>query len=288
MKDTIKKLVEERMNKLKDDTSTSKTNIMESLLKKQEGIRMRDGEIVKVMANGHVKKIVERADTVDAIYEIHWKLVNKQGSQFYMEEEVEIRKASFKGTRLLIDQELNVRPQLLEENILDNLDLTSPRATIAYNRLRAVQYAERWWNSFNPNYPQFTDDCTNFISQCLSAGGIPMWGKPNRSKGWWIEGKSNWSFSWTVAQAFMLMLKAASWTKEVKNPSQLMLGDIICYDFEGDGRFNHNTIVTGKDEYGYPLVNAHTTNSRMRYWNYEDSTAYTPNIQYKFFHIITN
>ena len=115
-----------------------------------------------------------------------------------------------------------------------------------------------------------------------------MWGKPNRSKGWWIEGKSNWSFSWTVAHAFMLMLKAASWTKEVKNPSQLMIGDIICYDFEGDGRFNHNTIVTGMDEYGYPLVNAHTTNSRMRYWNYEDSTAYTPNIQYKYFHIITN
>ena len=74
----------------------------------------------------------------------------------------------------------------------------------------------------------------------------------------------------------------------MKDPLYLMLGDIICYDFEGDGRFNHNTIVTGKDEYGNPLVNAHTTNSRMRYWNYEDSTAYTPNIQYKFFHIITD
>ena len=201
---------------------------------------------------------------------------------------MELRKASFKGTKLLIDQKLNVKPQIMEQDHLKSLDLTSSRAKIAYNRLKAVQYAERWWNSFNPTYPQFTDDCTNFISQCLYAGGIPMWGKPNRTKGWWIEGKSNWSFSWTVAHAFMLMLKAASWTKEVKNPSQLMIGDIICYDFEGDGRFNHNTIVTGKDEYGYPLVNASTTNSRMRYWNYEDSTAYTPNIQYKYFHIITN
>lgn len=288
MKEKLQKLVEERIQKLKDNTSSNKTDNMETLLKKQEGMRKRNGEIVKVMAKGHVKKIKEREDVVDAIYETHWKLVMKQGTQFYMEEHVELRKASFKGTKLLIDQKLNVKPQIMEQDHLKSLDLTSSRAKIAYNRLKAVQYAERWWNSFNPTYPQFTDDCTNFISQCLYAGGIPMWGKPNRTKGWWIEGKSNWSFSWTVAHAFMLMLKAASWTKEVKNPSQLMIGDIICYDFEGDGRFNHNTIVTGKDEYGYPLVNAHTTNSRMRYWNYEDSTAYTPNIQYKYFHIITN
>ncbi len=288
MKEKLQKLVEERIQKLKDNTSSNKTDNMETLLKKQEGMRKRNGEIVKVMAKGHVKKIKEREDVVDAIYETHWKLVMKQGTQFYMEEHVELRKASFKETKLLIDQKLNVKPQIMEQDHLKSLDLTSSRAKIAYNRLKAVQYAERWWNSFNPTYPQFTDDCTNFISQCLYAGGIPMWGKPNRTKGWWIEGKSNWSFSWTVAHAFMLMLKAASWTKEVKNPSQLMIGDIICYDFEGDGRFNHNTIVTGKDEYGYPLVNAHTTNSRMRYWNYEDSTAYTPNIQYKYFHIITN
>ena len=35
-----------------------------------------------------------------------------------------------------------------------------------------------------------------------------------------------------------------------------------------------------------PLVNAHTFNSRMRYWNYEDSTAYTPNMKYRFFTIV--
>ncbi|EPR28081.1 putative cytosolic protein [Geobacillus sp. WSUCF1] len=67
---------------------------------------------------------------------------------------------------------------------------------------------------------------------------------------------------------------------------QLMAGDVICYDFQGDGRFDHSTIVVAKDQNGMPLVNAHTTNSRMRYWSYEDSSAYTPNIRYKFFHII--
>lgn len=63
------------------------------------------------------------------------------------------------------------------------------------------------------------------------------------------------------------------------------MGDVICYDFEGDGRWNHTTIVVAKDADGMPLVNANTYNSRMRYWAYEDSTAYTPNMKYAFFHI---
>ncbi len=50
-------------------------------------------------------------------------------------------------------------------------------------------------------------------------------------------------------------------------------------------RFDHTTIVVAKDADGMPLVNAHTDNSRHRYWSYEDSTAWTPNIKYKFFHL---
>ena len=83
MKEKLQKLVEERIQKLKDNTSSNKTDNMETLLKKQEGMRKRNGEIVKVMAKGHVKKIKEQEDVVDAIYETHW-LVMKQGTQFYM------------------------------------------------------------------------------------------------------------------------------------------------------------------------------------------------------------
>ena len=45
-------------------------------------------------------------------------------------------------------------------------------------------------------------------------------------------------------------------------------------------------IVVAKDGHAMPLVNANTYNSRMRYWAYEDSTAYTPKIKYDFFHIV--
>jgi|GEM_PF-573589 len=159
-----------------------------------------------------------------------------------------------------------------------------------YNAEKAVAYAEHYWNSANPAYPLFDDDCTNFISQCLHAGGIPMIFSRDKTRGWWMRTGKNasWSFSWSVAHSLYLLLKsgAAPMRAVQKNgPEELVPGDVICYDFDGDGRFQHNTIVVAKDAANMPLVNAHSANSRMRFWAYLDSTAYTPNIRYAFFHI---
>jgi putative amidase-like protein len=44
-----------------------------------------------------------------------------------------------------------------------------------YNPAAAVAYADQWAHGRNPNYPDFTDnDCTNFNSQGLEAGGLPL------------------------------------------------------------------------------------------------------------------
>ena len=155
-----------------------------------------------------------------------------------------------------------------------------------YNREAAVAYARKWWNRANPAYPYFQVDCTNFISQCLRAGGAPMYGHPNRSSGWWMQG-GTWSYSWSVAHSlrwFMESSKKGLRARRVMDPSQLEIGDVIFYDFEGDGRINHSTIVTSMRR-GVPYVHAHTSNSADRPYQYEDSTAYTPNITYYFYNI---
>ena len=148
-----------------------------------------------------------------------------------------------------------------------------------YDRNKARDYAETWWNGANPRYLHFEVDCTNFVSQCLFAGGAPMNYTGKRESGWWYQGRDGsrelWSFSWSVAHSLQSFLAV----------SASRLGDVICYDWDGDGRFQHNTIVTGFDAAGMPLVNAHTVNSRMRYWDYRDSYAWTPNTRYRFFHI---
>jgi hypothetical protein len=162
-----------------------------------------------------------------------------------------------------------------------------------YDREAARAYAERHWNEPNAQFIHFDVDCTNYVSQCLYAGGAPMNYTGGRGSGWWYKGKSGgrelWSYSWTVAHAFHWYLMHGRndglSADQVSSAQELTIGDAICYDFDGDGRFEHSTIVTGTDGAGMPLVNAHTTNSRARYWDYKDSYAWTDRTVYRFFHI---
>lgn len=162
-----------------------------------------------------------------------------------------------------------------------------------------MNYARTWWNGRNPNFPSFSDDCTNFISQCLLAGGAPMSGSPNRAKGWWITdgwkkgirngyySNETWSYSWSVSQSLKNLFdnaKTGLTAKRVDSPSLLEIGDVIFYDFQGDGRIDHSTIVTSMIN-GEPYIHAHTVNSADRYYDYSNSYAYTPNTKYYFYKI---
>lgn len=165
--------------------------------------------------------------------------------------------------------------------------MTNGQSTFIYNREEAVRYAEKWWNAYNPVFPRFLVDCTNFVSQCLLAGGFVMHGYPERERGWWYRNEE-WSFSWSLAHSmrwYLGGLVLSGVVEEVQTPMELYPGDIICYDFEGNNRWDHTTIVVKKDSNQMPLVNAHTDNSRQRYWAYRDSAAWTEQTRYLFFHM---
>lgn len=160
-----------------------------------------------------------------------------------------------------------------------------------YQREQAIRYADQYWNKNNPKYLIFGDNCTNFISQCLHAGNFPMVNVGgDRSRGWWYQhrgGKGDrWSYSWAIAHSLYWFLRKSSRVQMVSQATDLRLGDIICYDWEGDGRWNHNTIVTSFNEDGEPLVHAQTFPSAYRLWRYLDSPAWTKNTRYTFFHIL--
>ncbi|MBJ6362795.1 amidase domain-containing protein [Paenibacillus sp. GCM10012307] len=179
----------------------------------------------------------------------------------------------------------------LNHNLLRNFSHESARGL--YHRDLAVAYADRWWDTANPEYEEFEVNCTNYISQCLFAGRVPMDYTGRRGTGWWYKGRDNgnewWSYSWAVSNALQSFLAGRRTTGlraiAVNAPDQLKLGDVIVYDWNGDGRFQHSTIVTAFDVDGMPLVNANTVSSRHRYWDYRDSYAWTEQTQYRFFHI---
>ncbi|MFD0711896.1 amidase domain-containing protein [Paenibacillus sp. GCM10027626] len=167
------------------------------------------------------------------------------------------------------------------------------RNSVFYRRDLAAAYADQWWNKPNPDYENFEVNCTNYVSQCLFAGQAPMNYTGKRESGWWYRGYSGkremWSYSWAVAGSLQQFLSAARETGlravAVESPDLLSLGDVIIYDWSGDGRYQHSTIVTAFDSSGMPLVNANTVASRHRYWDYRDSYAWTEQTRYRFFHI---
>lgn len=164
---------------------------------------------------------------------------------------------------------------------------------IRYRRDLAAAYADRWWNEGNPAYELFEVNCTNYVSQCIFAGNAPMNYTGKRGNGWWYKGRNGgqewWSYSWAVSNSLTQYLSAARKSGlrafETETAGELQLGDVITYDWNGDGRFEHSTIVTAFDSAGQPLVNANTVASRHRFWDYRDSYAWTKATRYRFFHI---
>ncbi|WP_077297126.1 amidase domain-containing protein [Virgibacillus pantothenticus] len=258
--------------------------------RKQALFAKRDAEIVKIKGNGHVYSTMRYDQQEYYQYHLHVQFLVKQEEQLYLEESVTPYIFRMDHLGEIKDHQHQVKKQEAEgeEQLFNETDkFVNTRSP--YDRQAAVQYAERWWNDYNPAYRQFPVDCTNYVSQCLYAGGAPMYGAPVRERGWWYQ-DNNWSFSWAVAHSLRWYLAGATKGlrgEQKETAEQLIPGDVICYDFSGDGRWDHNTIVVAKDANGMPLVNAHTDNSRNRYWSYEDSAAWTPDIQYKFFRIYT-
>lgn len=266
----------------------------EAVERKKSVLQKRDAEIVKNIVDGYIISEQTYGNRSIMDYGVVLQHVIRQQGRLYMEEQLQERRAVMENGEVIDDYLLHLDGNLKNENWQHpklNTDYgMRQNVPYSYNRLEVVKYAERWWNSYNPAYRHFHVDCTNFVSQCMRAGGAPMTGQPDRSRGWWYAGRNDqWSYSWAVAHSLRWYLSGSNkglQAKEVATPEELLRGDVICYDFDGDGHWQHNTIVVAKDAYNMPLVNAHTTNSRMRYWSYEDSTAWTENIKYKFFHIL--
>ncbi|WP_174616154.1 amidase domain-containing protein [Virgibacillus ihumii] len=256
--------------------------------RKKSLCRDREAEIVRISGKGHTFEEIIYDNKKDCKYLLHLSFLLKQQDEFIQEEQVIPFAYRMEDEEVIEHKEMSMPAPQSDTPVLtaDSLRRLSDER-FSYDRRAAVQYAERWWNSYNPAYRAFDVDCTNYVSQCMHAGGAPMRGAPNRGDGWWYQ-NDNWSYSWAVAHSLRWYLSGSSAGlkgKEMDSAGDLIPGDVICYDFQGNGRWDHNTIVVGKDAYGMPLVNAHTDNSRNRYWSYEDSRAWTPDINYKFFRI---
>ena len=129
-----------------------------------------------------------------------------------------------------------------------------------YDRKKAVDYARRWAYNRNPSYYAFDrlgGDCTNFVSQCLYAGGGTMNYTP--VTGWFYENANNRTASWTgvvFLYRFLISNEGSGPFADETGLCGLEEGDVIQLGRE-TGDFYHTGIVVGFRS-KEPLVAAHS------------------------------
>ncbi len=136
--------------------------------------------------------------------------------------------------------------------------------TVAYNRPKALAYADTWALARHPYYLDFHGlggDCTNFASQCVLAGS----GVQNYTPlyGWYYKSAYDRAPSWTgVAFLYNFLTKnkgPGPFASETA-VSKVQVGDLVQMAGE-DGVYHHTPVVV---EVGVPpspdniRVSAHT------------------------------
>ncbi len=138
--------------------------------------------------------------------------------------------------------------------------------TLPYDRAAAVRYARRWAFARNPAYYAFDGvggDCTNFVSQCLFAGGGVMNFTP--LYGWYYRTAEDRTPSWTGVRFlcdFLLQNDGPGPYGEETSLRGLQAGDVVQLG-DAAGNFYHSCLVSGF-AFGVPLLAAHSADAFLR------------------------
>lgn len=137
---------------------------------------------------------------------------------------------------------------------------------VAYDRAKAVRYAETWAFRRNPRYMSFDGmggDCTNFASQCVFAGcGVMNY---TRDVGWYYSSPRSRAAAWSGVEylhRFLVSNRGAGPYAEETDPAGLLPGDLVQLGAAG-GRFYHTPVVVAVRG-GEILVAAHTFDALYR------------------------
>jgi hypothetical protein len=172
------------------------------------------------------------------------------------------------------------------------LSLAVTSSAFAYDGASAAAYADTYWQNYSPAWPSFANrggDCANFVSQALYSGGIAMRSSPSYSgnAAWYMlpNSRHRWTYSlpWiNVQDQSIFALQYLPGVTQVASysgvaPGQTVAdhasqGDIVLYDWNSDGVYDHEAIVVATDgaspdgTANWDLVDAHTNNRYHAYW----------------------
>ncbi|WP_440113674.1 amidase domain-containing protein [Paenibacillus sp. QZ-Y1] len=215
-------------------------------------------------AEEDMKKVVEFVKFMDWYenYDLNRQLKEyqsrlKQNVQLSTEEIIELSNISpiLVNTPSTADNEQSTSLNSTSETNASDITTKAVSAN-GYNNITARDYAYKWWDTRNPTYSTYYgdvwgcapaaecwDDCTNFVSQALRAGGM------NFQHGAHYTDNESWAFgplvpthTWGGAQKFY-----NHWSNRAgvaSSVTALQTGDAVNADFGADGTINHTAIIT--------------------------------------------
>ncbi len=179
---------------------------------------------------------------------------------------------SNKEFKQLMSADYSILSDLGDES--ENAQTNSLERTVSgYNPYEAASYADRYATSYNNNYAHFDGDCTNYVSQCLYAGGVPMNNTGKIDTGWWYSSSGSLSYSWSN-QSYNFDYFSSSNTSytNISSNSYIIPGNPVYYDWQNASdttdELDHATICVGYNSSGVPLINSHTLDYYRVPWKY--------------------
>lgn len=121
--------------------------------------------------------------------------------------------------------------------------------TKQYNRIKAIEYAQKWAYKRNTKYYNFDNiggDCTSFISQCIYAGSNTM--NYKKHIGWYYNSINDRTPSWSGVEYlynFLITNKGVGPRAIKVEIPEIEIGDVIQLKFLED-RFSHSLLVVDK------------------------------------------
>jgi hypothetical protein len=153
-------------------------------------------------------------------------------------------------------------PGLLDLYIPPDDDSNRKRA----NRNQVVAYAIAHsgvnGHPYNGSYRAFKQDCTNFVSQSMNAGG---WAETqlrsyDPTKAWWYTAPDDFVTSWTAAQHFYWFVDDNGWAPKRTTLASFRPGDVMQAKMpkHDPKHITHSMVVTARDSRGNLFLTYHT------------------------------
>lgn len=147
--------------------------------------------------------------------------------------------------------------QVISEDGSREMMAAAAARSYTYNVSNAIAYADKYCINYNSAYNSYKGrggDCANFVSQCLYAGGFKQ--------------DSDW-FKHSVA--WINVMRQIAHFKEYGNflnaqNGNLIKGNPIYFDWNGDGVYDHATICVGRNNNGTAILDSHTRDLYHATW----------------------